>query len=167
VLDSRQTDDGSVVRRRRACDRCGRRFTTYERVEGVLLSVIKKDGTIEPFESNKIRTGVLIACEKRPVTEEQIRELVVSVENQLRDEGRSEVSTAEIGRLVMRELQKLDEVAYIRFASVYQEFASPQRFIETVAELSQGRPPGAAVPSGPRRRRVRRPREPESDRKLF
>ncbi len=168
VLDSRQTEDGAVVRRRRVCDNCHRRFTTYERVEGVLLSVAKKDGRIEPFESNKIRRGVQIACEKRPVTEEQIDELVVAVENKLRDAGKTEVTSQEIGRLVMEELRKLDAVAYVRFASVYHEFSSPERFIDTVAQLATQQPPLAASPATKRRkRRVRKPAEPETDRKLF
>lgn len=138
-MDSRESDSGAVTRRRRECVECHRRFTTYERVEGVLLSVVKKSGKIEPFESGKIRAGIAIACEKRPVTVEQIDEMVLAVENSIRDEYDSEVSSQEIGRQVMEQLLRVDHVAFVRFASVYQEFSDVGSFVDTVERLHDDR----------------------------
>jgi transcriptional repressor NrdR len=141
VLDSRDTEEGCATRRRRECGSCGRRFTTYERVDGGMLTVRKKDGRMEPFEPSKIRAGIQIACEKRPVNDGQIDALVLGVENSLRDEGAIEVTSEEIGRRVMEVLRELDPVAYVRFASVYEEFAEAGRFVSTVRQLEGPEPP--------------------------
>jgi transcriptional repressor NrdR len=137
VLDSRDTDEGAATRRRRECSWCGRRFTTYERVEGTMLAVRKKSGRTEPFEAGKLRAGVAIACEKRPVTARQIDDLVLDTENHFRDQGVAQVSSQEIGHYVMAGLKRLDEVAYVRFASVYQEFDEVRSFVSTVESLSE------------------------------
>lgn len=137
VLDSRDTEEGAATRRRRECSRCGRRFTTYERVEGTMLAVVKKSGRVEPFEAGKLRAGVAIACEKRPVSARQIDDLVLETENHFRDQGVTQVTSQEIGRYVMGGLKRLDEVAYVRFASVYQEFDEVRRFVSTVESLSE------------------------------
>ncbi|MBD3177190.1 MAG: transcriptional repressor NrdR [Armatimonadia bacterium] len=136
VLDSRDTDEGAATRRRRECSWCGRRFTTYERIEGTMLAVRKKSGRTEPFEAGKLRAGVAIACEKRPITPKQIDELVLETENHFRDQGVGQVSSQEIGRYVMAGLKRLDEVAYVRFASVYQEFDEVRSFVSAVESLA-------------------------------
>lgn len=141
VLDSRDSEEGSATRRRRECASCRRRFTTYERVDGRMITVRKKSGAMEPFESSKIRNGILTACEKRPITEEQIDEIVLDVENSLRDEGQVEVTSGEIGRRVMEALRRTDHVAYVRFASVYEEFSEVGRFVSAVQGLADEETP--------------------------
>ena len=123
VVDKRETGGGAVTRRRRECLECGKRFTTYERMEALDLYVIKKDGRREPYDRQKLRMGMLKACEKRPISQETINKITDRIENELKRLKSVEVKGAVIGEKVMRELKKLDKVAYIRFASVYREFA--------------------------------------------
>ena len=122
VVDSRPTEDGTSIRRRRECISCGRRFTTYEKVETIQLLVIKKDHTRELFDSSKIRSGIIHACHKRPVAAKDIDKIVSSVEQFAYNSMQQEITTRQIGEMVMEALRKLDEVAYIRFASVYRQF---------------------------------------------
>ncbi len=133
VVDSRETGGG--VRRRRECLKCGRRFTTYERVERVSLLVVKKDGTREQYNPEKVKRGMLRACEKLPISSERIEAATARVERALTDRGRSEVSSKVIGDLVMRELRRIHKVAYIRFAAVYREFADLSDFKREVEKL--------------------------------
>lgn len=135
VVDSRPVDDNSSIRRRRVCDECGRRFTSYERVEMVPLVVIKKDRTREIFDRSKIEAGVLRACHKRPISAQQAHDLVDSVETEIYNRGEREVSSTEIGELVMDRLKDLDPVAYVRFASVYREFKDAATFMDELKKL--------------------------------
>ncbi|HHU53374.1 MAG TPA: transcriptional repressor NrdR [Clostridiaceae bacterium] len=129
VSDSRQVDDGESIRRRRECLQCKQRFTTYERVEDVKLVVIKKDGSRQQFDRDKLIQGILKSCIKRPVTLEQIESIVYKIENQNSNLLRKEIPSTEIGEQVMAQLKSIDEVAYIRFASVYKDFDDLQSFI--------------------------------------
>jgi transcriptional repressor NrdR len=135
VIDSRSSEDGAVIRRRRECSACTRRFTTYERVEERPLLVIKKGGDREQFDRNKILNGITRACEKRPVSSESIEAIVNSIEADLRDNNDREVSSMVIGEMVMNQLRSLDEVAYVRFASVYRQFTDLNSFINTIDQL--------------------------------
>ncbi len=135
VLESRPTDDVSAIRRRRECPRCGRRFTTYERVEETPLLVIKKDGSREMFSRQKILSGMLRACEKRPIQLETLEKASLEVERALREGGTGEVTTKETAELVMERLRAIDEVAYVRFASVYREFADLSGFREELERI--------------------------------
>lgn len=135
VIDSRPVEDGSVIRRRRECLSCGRRFTTYERVEYPMILVIKKDGRRELFDREKIIRGLLKACEKRPVPREKIEEIANRVESEIRAEGRKEVTSKEIGEKVVDALREVDKVAYVRFASVYREFTDLTHFIKELENL--------------------------------
>ena len=135
VVDSRINDDGTSIRRRRECEACGRRFTTYEKVEMVPVMVVKRDRTRETFDAAKIRIGVIKACEKRPVSLKQIDDLVHSVEKQVYSLGDAEVTSLAVGEFVMNELKKLDEVAYVRFASVYRQFKDIQTFMNELSKL--------------------------------
>jgi transcriptional repressor NrdR len=135
VIDSRSSEDGTVIRRRRECSACTRRFTTYERVEERPLLVIKKGGEREQFDRNKILNGITRACEKRPVSSESIEAIVNSIEADLRDNNDREVSSMVIGEMVMNQLRSLDEVAYVRFASVYRQFTDLNSFINTIDQL--------------------------------
>ena len=128
VIDSRESADGFVIRRRRECERCERRFTTRERIEETPLRVIKHDGSREDFERRKILMGLLTACQKRAVSTEDLETIVQRVEERINDTADREIETDAIGDLVMRELKRLDKVAYVRFASVYKNFESPQDF---------------------------------------
>ena len=128
VLDSRESEDSDVTRRRRECEKCSKRFTTYERVEMLGLRVIKKNGNIEGFERDKVLKGALKACEKRPIKMEKIEKLVDEVESELRKNETTEIPSKVIGELVMEKLKKLDKVAYVRFASVYKEFTDLKSF---------------------------------------
>jgi transcriptional repressor NrdR len=145
VVDSREAQDGQVTRRRRECAGCARRFTTYERIEEVLPQVVKKDGRRETFDRAKIVEGVAIACQKRPVSAEQIQALVTGVERELQELGEKEIPTPVIGEAVMRRLRGLDEVAYVRFASVYRAFRDVREFMTELAGL--GKSPAAAAPA--------------------
>lgn len=133
VIETRTSDDGFVIRRRRACQSCKRRYTTYERIEIVNVRVVKRDGTRVPFDREKLRTGVERACWKRPVRESQISALVAELETSL--EGESEVETQRIGELAMNLLRKLDEIAYVRFASIYQKFNSVEDFANVLQPM--------------------------------
>lgn len=123
VIDSRDTEDGRATRRRRECAKCKKRFTTYERVETLDILIIKKDGSREPFDRDKIRAGVVKACIKRPVTAAQIDKIVDEVEAEVRQKPEKEIPSKKVGEMVISKLKKLDKVAYIRFASIYREFA--------------------------------------------
>lgn len=135
VLDSRPTEEGAAIRRRRECLGCGERFTTYEKVEFPPLMVIKKDGRREAFDRNKILRGIITACEKRPVPREQMETLVAGIEKELRGRYDGEVPSQAVGELVIERLRQLDEVAYVRFASVYRQFKDLQRFKEELDRL--------------------------------
>ncbi|HMQ34770.1 MAG TPA: transcriptional regulator NrdR [Chloroflexaceae bacterium] len=135
VLDTRKLNDGEMVRRRRKCRACGRRFTTYERVESVSLTVVKKDGKREPYDREKIMRGVRTACYRRPISAQQIEQLVNDVESAIMAIDDQEISSTAIGDEVMRRLRELDDVAYIRFASVYRSFADIGKLREAVDEL--------------------------------
>lgn len=135
VLDSRPIEDGDVIRRRRECEACGHRFTTFERVEETPLVVIKKEGVRESFSRDKLIRGLIRACEKRPVSLEQLEELALNVERELRSTGASEVESNEIGERVMDHLAKIDDVAYVRFASVYRQFKDINVFLDELKEL--------------------------------
>ncbi len=135
VIDSRPVEDGSVIRRRRECLGCGKRFTTYERIESLPILVIKKDGRREMFDREKIVRGLLKACEKRPVPREKIEEIASEIESEFRAEGRKEVTSKEIGEKVIEALKEIDKVAYVRFASVYREFTDLTHFIKELETL--------------------------------
>ncbi len=135
VIDSRLSNQGAVIRRRRECFGCQRRFTTYERVEEILPMVVKKDGRRESFDRVKVLEGLKLACNKRPVSSEQLEELVDGIERKLQDMGEKEVPSSVIGEAVMRELARLDEVAYVRFASVYRSFKDLGEFMSELKEL--------------------------------
>lgn len=130
VVDSRATQQGSAIRRRRECLKCGKRFTTYEYIEEVSLMVIKKDGRREPFDRKKILSGIIKACEKRPISIEKMEETVSHVERAIQRKSDREVYASRIGELVMEKLKALDEVAYVRFASVYRQFKDLGQFME-------------------------------------
>jgi transcriptional repressor NrdR len=136
VLDSRLSKDGTEIRRRRQCLKCNRRFTTREVVVLSFPAVVKKNGDREPFDSEKIRTGIKKACEKRPISMEQINEIVKKIEQVCIEFGESEIPSAKIGEMVMEELKNLDHVAYVRFASVYKEFKDPTQFMEALKQLN-------------------------------
>ena len=135
VIDSRISDDGTSIRRRRECLECGRRFTTYETVERIPVFVIKKDGNRELFDINKLRGGIMKACEKRPVSYESIDNLVTEIEKTVYNLGSNEVSSDRIGDEVMKGLKELDQVAYVRFASVYKEFKDIDTFLAEIERI--------------------------------
>ncbi len=137
VVDSRATDEGSAIRRRRECLSCERRFTTYETVEEPPLMVIKKDGRREPFDRNKILTGLMKACQKRPIPMGVLEQVTTEVERELRGRLDREVPSAAIGDLVVRKLRSLDKVAYVRFASVYREFKDIDTFMQELKRLHE------------------------------
>ncbi len=128
VLDSREVEGERVIRRRRECEKCKNRFTTYERIELLNLLVIKKDGKREVYDRNKIIRGIMRSCEKRPVTLKQIEDAVLEIEQEIEEKHTKEIESKQIGRMVMKRIRKLDKVAYIRFASVYREFTEPEDF---------------------------------------
>ena len=135
VIDSRQSEDGTSIRRRRECEKCGRRFTTYERIDLVPLIVVKKDQTREQFDINKLRSGIIKACEKRPVPLSSIDRLARDVEQKLYAQSDSEITSIMIGELVMDGLKALDEVAYVRFASVYRQFKDINSFMHELNKI--------------------------------
>lgn len=137
VVDSRETTDLESTRRRRECLDCGKRFTTYERLETVELAVVKKDGRREAFSKEKLTRGLLKACEKRPISREKIDASVAEIEASLRKSDRQEVSSRKVGELVMEQLKKLDHVAYVRFASVYRSFRDIAQFEKEIKLLKQ------------------------------
>jgi len=135
VIDSRPSDNGSSIRRRRECVSCGRKFTTYERVEEIPMMVIKKDGSRQVFDKMKVINGIMRACEKRPVTMAQIEDKVNQIESKVYNNTSKEISTTEIGEFVMDALKELDDVAYVRFASVYRQFKDLDAFLEELHGL--------------------------------
>ncbi len=139
VLDSRPAQEGAAIRRRRECPRCQRRFTTYERLEEVPLLVVKQDGSREVFDRQKILRGLMTACEKRPVSMARLNELVDEVARRAHDESDGEVASRWLGERVMDGLKEVDEVAYVRFASVYRAFADVEKFREEVERLGRNR----------------------------
>lgn len=128
VLDSRNTDESNSIRRRRECLNCGRRFTTYETIETTPVLVVKTDGSRQPFDKNKVKNGIIKACEKRPVSMSQIEQIVLDIEKCAQSKPNQEILSSEIGEMVMDSLKKLDEVAFVRFASVYRKFADITSF---------------------------------------
>jgi transcriptional repressor NrdR len=135
VVDSRESKEGDVIRRRRECLECGRRFTSYERIDEIPYMVVKKDGTRERFDRQKLITGLLKACEKRPVTVSSLEGIADRVESTLQERPEREMATADIGAFVMQELKKLDKVAYVRFASVYRHFRDIGEFMSELKDL--------------------------------
>jgi transcriptional repressor NrdR len=135
VLDSRPVDDSRSIRRRRECEKCGYRFTTFEKVEEIPLIVVKKEGTREEFSREKILRGLIKACEKRPVALKDLEDITFEVEKELRSNGVSEIKSDEVGEMVMDRLANVDEVAYVRFASVYRQFKDINVFIDELKEL--------------------------------
>ena len=135
VIDSRAGEDGTSIRRRRECPDCGRRFTTYEKYEETPLVVSKKDGRRELFDAKKLLGGLLKAFEKRPVPYEKVQEIADGVERELRMNGESEVESTRIGELVMRHLEETDQIAYVRFASVYRQFADVKNFMQELERI--------------------------------
>ena len=135
VIDSRPTEEGSSIRRRRECCGCGRRFTTYEKIEQTPLMVVKRDGRREPFDAQKVRGGILHACEKLPVSVKQIEQVTTNVEQAAYSVMDGEISTQRIGDMVMDELKKLNDVAYVRFAAVYRKFTDLETFMSELQKL--------------------------------
>ncbi|MGT2711814.1 transcriptional regulator NrdR [Streptococcus oriscaviae] len=138
VVDSRQAEDGNTIRRRRECEQCGHRFTTYERVEEKTLVVVKKDGTREQFSREKIFNGIIRSAQKRPVTSAEIEEVVNRIEQQVRAQSDSEIESDVIGNLVMEELAELDEITYVRFASVYRSFKDVGELENLLKQITKG-----------------------------
>lgn len=135
VIDSRPADDGSSIRRRRSCDECGKRFTTYEKVETIPMIIIKKDNNREQYNRGKIERGVLRACYKRPVSADDIQKTVDRIETKVFSLEEKEIPSSKIGEIVMDELKDLDEVAYVRFASVYREFKDVNTFMDEIKKI--------------------------------
>ena len=135
VIDSRPADDNNSIRRRRVCDDCGKRFTTYEKIETIPLIIIKKDNNRETYERSKIEAGILRACHKRPVSAQQITGLVDEVENEISSREEKEISSQVIGEMLMNKLMALDPVAYVRFASVYREFKDVNTFMDELKKM--------------------------------
>ena len=137
VVDSRSADDGNSIRRRRECLKCGKRFTTYETIENTPVLVIKNDGTRQPFDTAKIRNGIIKSCEKRPVAMHDIDKLVADIEKKVYNTLEQEIPSSRIGEYLMDGLKEMDQVAYIRFASVYRQFRDVTTFIEFIAEFEK------------------------------
>lgn len=135
VVDSRPTDEGQVIRRRRECINCSKRFTTYEKIEDVPIMVIKKDGTRETYIRNKLMNGIIRACQKRPVSISQMEEIADDIEKSLANNMEKEIRTDKIGEMVLNKLKDIDEVAYVRFASVYRAFEDLETFMEELQKL--------------------------------
>lgn len=137
VIDKRETEDLAATRRRRECLKCKKRFTTYERIENIDIFIIKKDGRREHFSSEKLKKGILKACEKRPVSMEDIETSVTSIEAELKAKNKKEIDSKIIGELIMKKLKKLDKVAYIRFASVYRDFQDISEFSQELKKFEK------------------------------
>ncbi|HDK7174676.1 TPA: transcriptional repressor NrdR [Clostridium botulinum] len=137
VVDSRSTEDGSSIRRRRECLKCNRRYTTYEKIETTPILVIKKNMSREYFDRNKIVNGLMKACQKRPVSRKHIEQIADEVERHISNEMLTEVNTDEIGQIIMKNLKKIDEVSYVRFASVYRQFKDINTFMEEIKNLME------------------------------
>jgi len=140
VIDSRASQDGAAIRRRRECLGCGRRYTTYERAEETPIKVVKKDGSRAPFDREKIRHGLERACWKRPISTRQIENTVVAIENDVYQGFETEIESSELGNLVMEHLRELDQVAFVRFASVYREFKDAHDFVEELRPMIEASP---------------------------
>lgn len=149
VLDTRLVEEGAGIRRRRLCMACHRRFTTYERIEGITIKVVKKDGGREPFDRGKIKRGLERACYKRPVSDAQLDAVVYEVENTIEASFDAEVESRYIGELVMRHLRELDEVAFVRFASVYRQFQDVRDFVDELAPILREASPREESPCTP------------------
>lgn len=139
VLETRTSQAGSVIRRRRECGKCHFRFTTYETVERMPLVVIKRDGTREPYDRSKLLGGIALACRKRPVSAEKIESIVNEIEDMLQDRYQTEIKSSELGQMVLEHLLKIDEVSYVRFASVYRKFKSIDNFLSELQKLKRGK----------------------------
>lgn len=135
VIDSRPTEEGSAIRRRRECENCNKRFTTYEKIEEIILMIVKKDGSREIFDRNKVMNGIVKACEKRPVPVSEMEKVVDEIERGLNNLMEKEVKSTFIGELIMDKLKDLDEVAYVRFASVYRQFTDINTFVSEIETL--------------------------------
>lgn len=135
VVDSRPTDEEAAIRRRRECERCSKRFTTYEKIEEMPLIIVKKDGSREIYQRNKIINGLLKACEKRPIPVSEIEKMVEDIEKELYNSMEKEINSKQIGELVMNRLKKIDDVAYVRFASVYRQFKDINTFLQELNKL--------------------------------
>lgn len=135
VVDSRSTDDNSTIRRRRECLKCSKRYTTYEKIEDFPISVIKKDSTRENFNKEKIINGLIIACQKRPVSRKQIEDMACDIEKAISNSMFTEIPSKDIGEMVMSKLKELDEISYVRFASVYRQFKDINTFLEEIKNL--------------------------------
>lgn len=135
VIDSRPTEEGHAIRRRRGCDKCNRRFTTYEKVEETILMVVKKDGRREAFDRSKLLNGIIKACEKRPVSMAQMEGIVSEIEKNISSSMEKEVESYDIGEMIMNQLKDVDEVAYVRFASVYRQFTDVNTFVKEIEKL--------------------------------
>lgn len=135
VIDSRPAEDGSSIRRRRCCDECGKRFTTYEKVETIPLIVIKKDNNREQYDRSKIESGILSACYKRPISAADIQKTIEKIETEIFNREEKEIPTSVIGEIVMEKLKELDEVAYVRFASIYREFKDVNTFMSEIKKI--------------------------------
>lgn len=135
VVDTRPTEEGQAIRRRRECIQCAKRFTTYEKIEEIPIVVVKKDGNRQTYNRNKLLNGILRACEKRPVSMDTIEEIVDDIEKNLHNSLKKEITSVDIGEMVMNSLKDIDEVAYVRFASVYRQFKDVNSFMEELKEL--------------------------------
>jgi transcriptional repressor NrdR len=135
VVDSRPTDEGQAIRRRRECMRCGRRFTTYEKIEEIPIIVVKKDGNRQAYDRNKLLNGILKSCEKRPVPMSVIEQIVDDIEKNLSNSLEKEITSVSIGEMVMNKLKDIDEVAYVRFASVYRQFKDVNSFMDELKKI--------------------------------
>jgi transcriptional repressor NrdR len=135
VIDSRPAEDTNSIRRRRACEECGKRFTTYEKIETLPVMIVKKDSTREPYNRSKIEKGIMLACHKRPISSAQILDAIEYVENRIFSLEKSEVDSSYVGELIMEKLHELDPVAYVRFASVYREFKDADMFMEELKSV--------------------------------
>jgi transcriptional repressor NrdR len=153
VIDSRSVQDDSVIRRRRQCMRCGKRFTTYEYIEELQIMVIKRDGRRQPFDRKKMLAGIIKACEKRPVSVEKMEDICNEVERQVMKKHSREVASTKIGELVMEKLKGVDDVAYVRFASVYRQFKDVEQFLSELKELIGGEECGSGKPGRKRGRK--------------
>ena len=162
VVDSRESREGEAIRRRRECLGCGRRFTSYERVEEVPIVVVKKDGRREPFDRTKLLKGLLAACQKRPVSLARLEELATDIQARLLERSDREIRARDLGELVMDELKGLDQVAYVRFASVYRDFKDLPDFVRALEEVLIHREGGVPAPVAPRA-----PRTPAVETPLF
>ena len=135
VVDSRSTDDNTTIRRRRECTKCNKRYTTYEKIEDIPILVVKRDLTRENFNKEKIVNGLIIACQKRPVSRKQIEEIAEEIEKKISNNMLTEIESEKIGEMVMKRLKEIDEISYVRFASVYRQFKDINTFLEEIKNL--------------------------------